>query len=351
MKTNAIWLCVLLLILLCLSGCTLVESESKPLPVPSNVESLPSLEEWMQSAENNLPSKEPIILGFSQLGTESAWRIANSTSIQDAAKESGITLIIKNAEQSQTKQFEAVRSFIKQKVDVIAIAPVVESGWDDILQEAKQAGIPVIIVDRSVDAKDTSLFVTTIGSDFYEEGVKAGKYIQDRLRNMPGTIRIAELQGTSGSTPSIQRGEGFRSILGDKAQILFSQSAPADFTENKGRQVMEGYLQVREEERPQVLFAHNDEMAFGAIQAIQDAGLKPGEDIIIVSVDGSRKALQSLADGQINAVVECNPLLGPQLMQATKEIMAGRTLPKRMVPREDIFTQESAKREMLNRKF
>jgi simple sugar transport system substrate-binding protein len=349
MKKVLSWLGMLLL--LCLAGCTTAESESKPPPVPSNIESLPSLEEWMQSPEYNTPSREPIILGFSQLGTESAWRIANSTSIQDAAKESGITLILKNAEQSQAKQFEAVRSFIRQKVDVIAIAPVVESGWDDILQEVKQAGIPVIIVDRSVDAQDTSLFVTTIGSDFYEEGVKAGKYIQDRLRNVPGTIRIAELQGTSGSTPSIQRGEGFRSILGDQDHIVFSQSAPADFTEDKGRQVMSRFLQVPKAEQPQVLFAHNDEMAFGAIQAIQEAGLKPGEDIIIVSVDGSRKALKILADGQINAVVECNPLLGPQLMQATKEIMAGRTLPKRMVPREDIFTQESAKREMVNRKF
>ncbi|MGO4528481.1 ABC transporter substrate-binding protein [Paenibacillus sp. 2TAF8] len=349
MKKVLSWLGMLLL--LCLAGCTTAESESKPPPVPSNIESLPSLEEWMQSPEYNTPSREPIILGFSQLGTESAWRIANSTSIQDAAKESGITLILKNAEQSQAKQFEAVRSFIRQKVDVIAIAPVVESGWDDILQEVKQAGIPVIIVDRSVDAQDTSLFVTTIGSDFYEEGVKAGKYIQDRLRNVPGTIRIAELQGTSGSTPSIQRGEGFRSILGDQDHIMFSQSAPADFTEDKGRQVMSRFLQVPKAEQPQVLFAHNDEMAFGAIQAIQEAGLKPGEDIIIVSVDGSRKALKILADGQINAVVECNPLLGPQLMQATKEIMAGRTLPKRMVPREDIFTQESAKREMVNRKF
>lgn len=128
----------------------------------------------MQSAEYMTPLKKSIVVGFSQLGTESAWRMANTTSIQDAAKESGITLILKNAEQSQTKQFEAVRSFIRQKVDVIAIAPVVESGWDDILQEAKRAGIPVIIVDRSVDVQDSSLFVTTIGSDFYEEGVKAG---------------------------------------------------------------------------------------------------------------------------------------------------------------------------------
>ncbi|WP_366296398.1 ABC transporter substrate-binding protein [Paenibacillus sp. AN1007] len=349
MKNIVSWLCVLLL--LCIAGCTAYEPEPKPLPVPSNVDALPSVEEWMQSREYSAPSRESIILGFSQLGTESAWRMANTTSIQDAAKESGITLILKNAEQSQKKQFEAVRSFIKQKVDVIAIAPVVESGWNDILQEAKQAGIPVIIVDRSVDVKDTSLFVTTIGSNFYEEGVKAGKYIQDRLRNVPGTIRIAELQGTSGSTPSIQRGEGFRSVLGSKGNILFSQSAPADFTEDKGRQVMNGFLQVPEKERPQVLFAHNDEMAFGAIRAIQEAGLKPGEDIVIVSVDGSRKALGILANGQINAVVECNPLLGPQLMQATKEIIAGRTLPKRMVPREDIFTKESAKREMNNRKF
>ncbi|PZT56581.1 LacI family transcriptional regulator [Paenibacillus silvae] len=349
MGKMASWLCILLL--LCLTGCTTYESESKPVPVPTTDESLPSIEEWMQSVEYMTPLKKSIVVGFSQLGTESAWRMANTTSIQDAAKESGITLILKNAEQSQTKQFEAVRSFIRQKVDVIAIAPVVESGWDDILQEAKRAGIPVIIVDRSVDVQDSSLFVTTIGSDFYEEGVKAGKYIRDRLRNVPGTIRIAELQGTSGSTPSIQRGEGFRSILAERDNILFSQSAPADFTEDKGRQVMDRFLQVPEEERAQVLFAHNDEMAFGAIQAIQKAGLKPGEDIIIVSVDGSRKALRILADGQINAVVECNPLLGPQLMQAAKEIIAGRTLPKRMVPREDIFTQESASREMLHRRF
>ncbi|WP_339844695.1 ABC transporter substrate-binding protein [Paenibacillus sp. FSL W7-1088] len=350
MKRHVNRLC--LFILLLLVGCTTHESDSAPLPVSSNnMESLPSVDEWMESSVTRDTSAKPVILGFSQLGRESAWRLANSTSIRDAAAESGISVIIKNAEQSQTKQFEAVRSFIRQKVDVIAIAPVVESGWDGILQEAKDAGIPVIIVDRSVDVKDTSLFVTTIGSDFYEEGVKAGKYIQDRMRNHPGSIRIAELQGTSGSTPSIQRGEGFRSIFDTRADIIFSQSAPADFTESKGKEVMKGFLQVPEDERPQVLFAHNDEMAFGAIKAIEEVGLKPGKDIIIVSVDGSRKALEILASGKINAVVECNPLLGPQLMQATKEIIAGRTLPKRMVPREDIFTQESAEREMHNRRF
>lgn len=193
--------------------------------------------------------------------------------------------------------------------------------------------------------------MTTIGSDFYEEGVKAGKYVLDRMRNVPGSIRIAELQGTGGSTPSIQRGEGFRRIMDTREDIIFSQSAPAEFTENKGKQVMKDFLQVPEDERPQVLFAHNDEMAFGVIKAIEEVGLKPGEDIVIVSVDGSRKALEILASGQINAVVECNPLLGPQLMQATKEIIAGRTLPKRMVPPEDIFTQENAKREMQNRRF
>ncbi|MEK3921689.1 ABC transporter substrate-binding protein [Paenibacillus sp. FSL K6-2393] len=341
-----------LFILLLLVGCTTPESETVPPPISSNnLETLPSVEEWMESAVARDTSTKPIVLGFSQLGRESAWRLANSTSIRNAAAESGISLVIKNAEQSQTKQFEAVRSFIRQKVDVIAIAPVVESGWDGILQEARDAGIPVIIVDRSVDVKDTSLFVTTIGSDFYEEGVKAGKYIQDRMRNHPGLIRIAELQGTSGSTPSIQRGEGFRSIFDTRADIIFSQSAPADFTEDNGKQVMKEFLQVPEDKRPQVLFAHNDEMAFGAIQAIEEVGLKPGEDIIIVSVDGSRKALEILASGKINAVVECNPLLGPQLMQATKEIIAGRTLPKRMAPPEDIFTQESAKREMYNRRF
>lgn len=348
MKGYVFWACSLLFLFI-LSGCK--AQDPVPLPAQSDAGAPPSLSDWMKSSISDVKPEKPIVLGFSQLGKESAWRMANSASVQDAAAESGISLIMKNAEQSQTLQFDAVRSFIRKKVDVIAIAPVVESGWDEILQEAKLAGIPVVILDRSVNVKDTSLFVTTIGSDFHEEGVKAGKYVLDRMRNHSGPIRIAELQGTRGSTPSIRRGEGFRSIIASRSDMVITQSAPADFTETKGKEIMRGFLRLPAEKRPQVLFAHNDEMAFGAIEAIEEAGLKPGEDIVIISVDGSRRALEKLAEGKITAVVECNPLLGPLLMQATKEIMSGRTLPKRMVPQEDIFTQQSAAKEVENRKF
>ncbi|TYP74523.1 ABC transporter substrate-binding protein [Paenibacillus methanolicus] len=338
-----------------LQGCSGNNADSPPAPAGTaevQTDALPSFGDWLQTSVSETAKPEtPITLGFSQLGKESAWRVANTASVQEAAAESGIRLVMKNAEQSQKKQFEAIRDFIQMKVDVIAIAPVVESGWEDILREVKAAGIPVVILDRSVNVKDTSLFVTTIGSNFYEEGAKAGKYLLDRLRHLPGPIRIAELQGTSGSAPSIQRGEGFRSVVSAREDMSITQSAPADFTEDKGRAIMRGFLQAPAEKRPHVLFAHNDDMALGAIDAIEEAGLKPGEDILVLSVDGSRRALEQLAAGKLNAVVECNPLIGPQLMQAAKEIMAGRTLPKRMVPPEDIFTQERAAEAVNGRKF
>lgn len=294
---------------------------------------------------------EPIVLGFSQLGSESNWRNANTTSIVEAAKESGITLIMDNAEQSQEKQFEAIRSFIRKKVDVIAIAPVVQHGWEPILQEVKKSGIPVIVLDRSVNVKDSSLYVTFIGSDLYEEGVLAAKYMIDKMRHQPGEINIAELEGTKGSTPSIDRDRGFRDTIKELPRFQITHVLPADFTEEQGRIAMSRFLEKPREEWPQVLYSHNDDMAIGAIDAIELAGLKPGHDIIIISVDGTRRAIESMIEGKINAVVECNPLLGPLLVQATKEIMAGRTLPKRMVPPEDIFTQETAALEVHNRKY
>ncbi|MFB9328950.1 ABC transporter substrate-binding protein [Paenibacillus aurantiacus] len=352
---HAAMLCfIAVLALLALQGCSANNAETKPYAVTAlevEPEALPSFGDWLQTSASEMKPDTPITLGFSQLGKESAWRIANTASVQEAAAESGIRLVMKNAEQSQKKQFEAIRAFIAMKVDVIAIAPVVESGWEGILREAKAAGIPVVILDRSVNVKDTSLFVTTIGSDFEEEGEKAGKYLLDRMRNRPGPIRIAELQGTSGSAPSIQRGEGFRSVLAGRADMTITQSAPADFTEDKGRAIMRDFLKAPAEKRPDVLFAHNDDMALGAIDAIEEAGLKPGEDILVISVDGSRRALAELAAGKLNAVVECNPLIGPQLMQAAKEIMAGRTLPKRMVPPEDVFTQERAAEVVSGRKY
>lgn len=339
------WCLVLLMLLI--SGCSLGNAGDRQDPLPAASPAVSAL----LPAEADPAAAKRVVLGFSQLGSESTWREANTSSIREAAEEAGITLILKNAEQDQQKQFEAIRSFIDSNVDIIAIAPVVQTGWEAILQEIKQAGIPVIILDRSVNVKDSSLYVTFIGSDFYEEGVKAAKYMIDKMRHYSGTVNIAELQGTVGSTPSIDRGRGFRQMIQGKENFRIAQTKPADFTVSRGREVMREFLQQPEEQWPQVLYSHNDDMAIGAVEAIKEAGLTPGSDIIIISVDGTRRAFEQMNAGNINAVVECNPLLGPLLMQAAKEIMAGRTLPKRIVPPEDIFTQELAGVEVDNRKY
>lgn len=333
------------LVILFLTGCYEGGEQNDP-SSPTEVATI-----IMPPPSKDLSSAKIIVLGFSQLGSESTWRAANTNSIQSAALEAGISLIIKNAEQSQQKQVEAIRSFIESKVDIIAIAPVVQTGWDAILEEVKQAGIPVIILDRSIQVKDHSLYVTCIGSDFFEEGVKAAKYMLDKMRHHSGEIKIAELQGTIGSTPSIDRGRGFRETIKEQNKYKITLSQPADFTKEGGRKVMQEFLSLPEEDWPEVLFSHNDDMAIGAVEAIEEAGLKPGTDIIIISVDGTRRAFEQMIAGNINAVVECNPLLGPLLMQATQEIMSGRTLPKRMVPPEDIFPQELAAIEVGNRTY
>ncbi|MBB3112887.1 simple sugar transport system substrate-binding protein [Paenibacillus phyllosphaerae] len=348
MVVNMRWYCFMLLVVL-LQGCTGGASPTAPIvsdstKAPSEVHPVP-----LQSVVPD--AGDPIVVGFSQLGSESKWREANTASIVEAAKEAGIQLHLQNAEQSQKRQFAAIRSFVAQQVDVIVIAPVIQTGWDAILQEVKQAGIPVIMLDRAVEVTDSSLYVTLIGPDFYEEGVKAAKYVIDKMRNHEGPVRIAELAGTVGSTPSIDRGRGFRDTIASQTDLVIAQSMPADFTTTQGEVVMSQFLSGPKEQWPDVLFAHNDDMAIGALKAIEQAGLKPGEDIIIVSVDGTRKAFEQMVAGKINAVVECNPLLGPQLVQAVSEIMAGRMLPKRMVPPEDIFTQEMAASELESRKY
>lgn len=294
------------------------------------------------------PIKHHIRLGFSQLGSESDWRLANTNSIWEAAKEAGIQLLFDNAEQSQEKQFEAVRHFIQQGVDVIAIAPVVETGWDAMLREVQEAGIPVLILDRKMELSDQSLYVTFIGSDFYEEGVMAGRYLLDKMRDQPGEITIVELRGTEGASPSIDRGAGFREAISGRTEMEILASESADFTQARGKEVMKSFLEAHGNSID-VLYSHNDDMALGAIEAVEEFGLKPGKDIIIISVDGTRQAFEMMVQGKINAVVECNPMLGPNVMQAVLELMEGRTLPKRIITPERIYTEVTAEREVANR--
>jgi simple sugar transport system substrate-binding protein len=304
----------------------------------------------MAAGMNALAADKKITLGFAQVGAESEWRTANTQSIKQSAKEAGINLKFSDAQQKQENQIKAIRSYIAQKVDVIAFAPVVESGWDTVLQEAKAAKIPVILTDRSVDTKDPSLYVTMIGSDFLEEGRKAGRWLVEKYKDVPGDVNIVELQGTVGSAPAIDRKKGFEEIIKADPRFKIIRSQTGDFTRTKGKEVMEAFLKA-EGKKINVLYAHNDDMAIGAIQAIEAAGLKPGKDITIVSVDGVKGAFEAMMAGKLNVTVECSPLLGPQLMEAVKDVLAGKQLPKRIVTKETVFPMEAAAKEFPSRKY
>lgn len=290
-----------------------------------------------------------ISLGFAQVGAESGWRTANTKSIQDSAKEAGFDLKFSDAQQKQENQIKAIRTYIQQKVDVIAFSPVVEAGWDTVLKEAKDAGIPVILTDRAVDSKDTSLYKTFIGSDFVEEGQRAGKWLVDKYKDAKETVNIVELQGTTGSAPANDRKAGFEEVIKSNANLKVIASQTGDFTRAKGKEVMQSFLKAHK--KIDVLYAHNDDMALGAIQAIEAAGLVPGKDIIIISIDGVKDGFIAASEGKINFIVECNPMLGPQLMQAVRDVLAGKEIPKRIVTKEGVFTPEDAKRELPNRQY
>lgn len=293
-------------------------------------------------------SASALTLGFAQVGAESEWRTANTVSIKDAAKAAGITLKFSDAQQKQENQIKAIRSYIAQKVDVIAFAPVVTTGWDTVLMEAKKAKIPVILTDRSIETKDPSLYVTMIGSDFNEEGQKAAKWLLDSYKT-PGDVNIVELQGTVGSAPAIERKKGFEEGIKADPRFKITRSQTGDFTRAKGKEVMEAFLKT--DKNIQVLFAHNDDMAIGAIQAIEAAGMKPGKDIIIVSIDAVKGAFEAMMAGKLNVTVECNPQLGPQLMTVVKEVKAGKEQPKWVKTVEGVFPMETAAKEFPNRKY
>ncbi|MEU1388638.1 MULTISPECIES: ABC transporter substrate-binding protein [unclassified Nonomuraea] len=290
-----------------------------------------------------------ITMGFAQVGAESGWRTANTKSVQDSAKSAGVTLKFSDAQQKQENQIKAIRSYIQQKVDVIAFSPVVESGWDTVLKEAKDAKIPVILTDRAVDSKDTSLYRTFLGSDFVEEGKKAGQWLVAEYKDATDPVNIVELQGTTGSAPANDRKAGFAQVIGADPKFKVIASQTGDFTRAKGKEVMEAFLKSNPD--IDVLYAHNDDMGLGAIEAIEGAGKVPGKDIKIITVDAVKDGMQALADGKINYIVECSPLLGPQLMDLAKKVVKGEQVPARVVTEETTFTQEQAKQVLSSRQY
>ncbi|MFB9253429.1 ABC transporter substrate-binding protein [Sphaerisporangium melleum] len=288
-------------------------------------------------------------MGFAQVGAESGWRTANTKSIQESAAQAGIELKFSDAQQKQENQIKAIRSYIQQKVDIIAFSPVVESGWDTVLKEAQRAKIPVILTDRAVDSPDKSLYKTFLGSDFVEEGRKAGQWLVDEYKDSKDPVNIVELQGTTGSAPANDRKAGFQEVIGADPKFKIAASQTGDFTRAKGKEVMEAFL--KSTPKIDVLFAHNDDMGLGAIEAIEGAGKVPGKDIKIVTIDAVKDGMQALADGKINYIVECSPLLGPQLMDLSKKVLAGEQVEPRVVTEETTFTQEQAKQALPERKY
>lgn len=289
-----------------------------------------------------------LIVGFSQVGAESGWRTANTKSIQGAFKDAGIELKFSDAQGKQENQIKAIRSFIQQQVDVIAFSPLVESGWDTVLNEAKDAGIPVVLTDRAVDSPDDTLYESFLGSDFILEGEKAGEWVVAEYADAD-SVKIVELQGTTGAAPANDRAEGFRTALGGDAKFDIVASQTGDFTRAGGKQVMEAFLKSNPE--IDMVYAHNDDMGLGAIEAIEAAGKVPGTDIKIVTVDAVKDGMQALSDGKINFIVECSPLLGEQLVDIVKTLSDGGSVEKRIVTEETTFTQEQATAALPDRQY
>jgi galactofuranose transport system substrate-binding protein len=292
----------------------------------------------------------PLVLGVSAIVSWGNWNGPNAESIRKAARDAGIELQWDDARHSQEKQLATLRSFVKQHVDVIAFSPVVETGWEFVLREIRSAGIPVILMDRNIEVSDETLYVSMIGSDFVEEGRRAGRWLTEHTRDTHGEIDIVELQGTVDSSPANRRSQGFGEIIAADPRYRIIRSRNADFDLARAREVMAEFLEA-EGRRIRVVFAHNDSMALGAIEAIEAAGLKPGSDILVIGIEGSRKGLEAIVAGKMNVSVECSPLLGPQLMTVVRDLAAGKTVPRRVVTRESVFTRENAAAELPNRPY
>ncbi|MBB4755238.1 ABC transporter substrate-binding protein [Actinoplanes lobatus] len=282
----------------------------------------------------------PIVLGFSQVGSESGWREANTASIKKAAERNRITLKFDNAEGDQKKQIAAIQSYIAAKVNVIAFSPVVETGWDDVLRQARDAGIPVVLTDRLIETLDESLYVSSIGAEFASEGNLAALYLENDYEGTSGHVNVVELLGTRGSSPTKLRTEGFRETASRHGKLRVMDSETGNWTVAGGEAAMKKLL--RRVKTIDAVFAQNDDMGLGAIKALQAAGKKPGTDVRIVTVDATRAGLTALAAGKLNYVVECSPEIGEQLMAVVVDLFFGGQVQKRVESEKAVFDSDSA---------
>ena len=288
----------------------------------------------------NRQGEPGLLLGFSQIGSESAWRVGNTNDIVEQAENYGISLMFEDAKQKQENQIAAIRRFIAYKVDVIAFSPIVEDGWDNVLSEARNAGIPVILVDRDISTETEGLTACLIGADFYQEGVKAGEYLIRKADSLGlERVNIVEITGTANSTPMRQRQAGFAAAIAKDARMHVLESIDGDFIKSRGAECMKTLLEKYGDEID-VVYSHNDEMTLGALPVIEEAGLEPGKDIIVVSIDGGQDAIEVLKQGKINCIVECTPKLGKEVMETVIRLKNGETVEKEIHPDEAVFSDE-----------
>lgn len=288
-------------------------------------------------------ASKSITVGFAQIGAESDWRVAETVSIKEEAEKRGVNLKFSDAQGKKENQIRAIRNFIAQGVNAIILAPKEETGWDSVLKEAKDAGIPVVLVDRGIKVEDESLYATLIASDFVYEGRMAGEWLAQKTG---GKAKIIELQGSPGAAPAIDRQKGFVEVIDQHEGMEIIASQTGQFEQEKGQKVMEALLQ-QHGETVTAVYAHNDNMALGAIQAIKQAGKKPGEDILIVSIDAVKSAFEAMARGELNCTVECSPLLGSMAFDSVEALLAGKPVEKKQVVPDQVYDQSQATPEIV----
>jgi len=285
-----------------------------------------------------------ITVGYAQIGAESDWRTANTESFKSTfTEENGYKLIFDDAQQKQENQIKAIRNFIQQEVDYIVLAPIVETGWETVLGEAKEAGIPVILSDRQIKVTDDSLYVAWVGGNFLQEGYNAIEWLDGYLKENGRDnedINIVLLQGTIGSSAQVGRTEGVEKLLADRPKYHLLAKQTGEFTQAKGQEVMESFLKSYDD--IDVVIAENDDMGYGAMEAIKAAGKVPGKDIIMISYDSGRRAFEKVIAGELNVTVECNPLHGPRVAEIIQKLEAGETVDKIQYVDEGVFDIKNA---------
>lgn len=296
-----------------------------------------------QKLSKSQQQKEKIIIGFSQIGTESSWRIRNTASIFEAAKENNIEILYDDAKQKQSNQLKAIRSFIVYQVDVIVFVPIVSDGWENVLQEAKDANIPVLVIDRQINV-DPSLYAGFLGEDGFEEGKAAANFLLKKCKNYSNKkINILELAGTTNSSIANSRASGFRSVIKKDSRFNFIHSEDGDFLRSRGKEIMDKILLqnngLKINGKPiDVIFSHNDPMTLGLLESLNEKNIS-SKNTIIISIDAEQESIDELKKGNLNCVVECNPNLGPTLMDLVKKVAAGETIPRTTYMKETVFTE------------